>query len=97
MNPRSNPIHWDNIQKITCQDCQVCAEQIGEEDGRHDDGEPDEGPVGEKVVVVVSDCERVHVPPSKPTHEEADENQNLCFIENVFNSLTPLTSTKMNM
>ena len=63
--------------KISHQDCQVCAEQISEEDGRHDDGEPDQCPVGEKVVVVVANLQRVTVAPAKPTHEEADEHQDL--------------------
>ena len=63
--------------KISHQDCQVCAEQISEEDGRHDDGEPDQGPVGEEVVVVVSDGQRVTVSPAKTAHEEADKHQDL--------------------
>ena len=33
--------------------------------------------VGEKVVVVVANLQRVTVAPAKPTHEEADEHQDL--------------------
>ena len=61
------------------QDCQVSAEEISEEDGRHDDSEADQGPVGQKIVVVVSNGQWVAVSPAKPTHEKADEHQDLWY------------------